>query len=43
MRLSRFWKRRCHGCADASPHDSHLTRFGRWYFGRYGFGWKFKR
>jgi hypothetical protein len=25
----RFWTRRCRGCSDGSPHDSHLTWLGR--------------
>ena len=24
-----LWTRRCRGCADATPHDSHLTWLGR--------------
>jgi hypothetical protein len=29
---TRFWTRRCNGCADTSAHDSHLTWLGRLIF-----------
>jgi hypothetical protein len=37
MRL--FWTRTCRGCSDSTPHNAHLTWFGRLYF-RW---WRFRR
>lgn len=32
--VSRLSTRKCRGCDDPSPHDAHLTRFGRRRFTR---------